>query len=84
MLCDHSIPIHQIAYQLGYGDTTAFIRHFAARAGPARAITRINTADTVSLSIRYQTVYFHDSRGFARPWHCSTRCTPVRYWWSQA
>ena len=33
MLCDHSIPIHQIAYQLGYGDTTAFIRAFCRAGG---------------------------------------------------
>jgi AraC-like DNA-binding protein len=33
MLCDHGIPMHQIAFQLGYGDTTAFIRAFCRASG---------------------------------------------------
>ncbi len=33
MLADPSVPLHQIAYQLGYGDITAFIRGFRRASG---------------------------------------------------
>lgn len=40
MLADPSIAIHQIAYQLGYGDSTAFIRAFRRRSGVTPALYR--------------------------------------------
>lgn len=40
MLAAPSIPLHQIAYQLGYGDTTAFIRAFRSEAGTTPALYR--------------------------------------------
>lgn len=40
MLRDHSIPVHQIAYQLGYSDATAFIRAFRCETGTTPAIYR--------------------------------------------
>lgn len=40
MLVDRRIPIHQVAYQLGYGDTTAFSRAFRLAAGVSPALYR--------------------------------------------
>jgi AraC-like DNA-binding protein len=40
MLADRHIPIHQIAYQLGYSDTTAFIRAFRRTGGITPALYR--------------------------------------------
>ncbi len=44
MLADRSLPIHQIAYQLGYSDTTAFIRAFRCADGLTPAFYRERTA----------------------------------------
>ncbi len=40
MLLDQDIPMHQIAYQLGYSDTTAFIRAFRSAQGTTPALFR--------------------------------------------
>jgi AraC-like DNA-binding protein len=40
MLADRHISIHQIAYQLGYSDTTAFIRAFRRTGGITPALYR--------------------------------------------